>query len=86
MLDIRYVCENLEQVKAALATRSGSYDPTPVYELDLKRRAILKEVEDLKAARNKASDQIAVMKRNKENADELIACLLYTSPSPRDCS
>ena len=75
MLDIRYVCENLEQVKAALATRSGSYDPTPVYELDLKRRAILKEVEDLKAARNKASDQIAVMKRNKENADELIALM-----------
>ena len=56
MLDIRYVCENLEQVKAALATRSGSYDPTPVYELDLKRRTILKEVEDLKAARNKALD------------------------------
>ena len=75
MLDIRYVCENLEQVKAALATRSGSYDPTPVYELDLKRRTILKEVEDLKAARNKASDQIAVMKRNKENADELIALM-----------
>lgn len=75
MLDIRYVCENLEQVKAALATRSGSYDPTPVYELDLKRRAILKEVEDLKAARNKASDQIAVMKRNKENADDLIALM-----------
>lgn len=75
MLDIRYVCENLEQVKAALATRSGSYDPTPVYELDLQRRAILKEAEELKAARNKASDQIAVMKRNKENADELIALM-----------
>ncbi len=75
MLDIRYVCENLEQVKAALATRSGSYDPTPAAELDAQRRAILKEVEELKAARNKASDQIAVMKRNKENADELIALM-----------
>ena len=42
MLDIRYVCENLEQVKAALATRSGSYDPTPVYELDLKRRRAIR--------------------------------------------
>lgn len=75
MLDIRYVCENLEQVKAALATRSGSYDPTQAAELDACRREILKEVEDLKAARNKASDQIAVMKRNKENADELIALM-----------
>ena len=32
-------------------------------------------MEELKAARNKASDQIAVMKRNKENADELIALM-----------
>src|SRR5690606_14658712 len=41
--------------------------------LDQKRRELIVQTEKLKAERNEASQQIAVMKRNKENADEAIA-------------
>ncbi|MFP3421958.1 serine--tRNA ligase, partial [Bacillus sp. SIMBA_161] len=37
------------------------------------RRELIVQTEKLKAERNEASQQIAVMKRNKENADEAIA-------------
>ena len=73
MLDLRFVVENTQKVKDAMATRSGSYDVDEVIRLDAKRRELLKEVEALKAQRNKVSGEIAVMKKNKENADEKIA-------------
>ncbi|EGF48651.1 seryl-tRNA synthetase, partial [Lacticaseibacillus rhamnosus MTCC 5462] len=41
--------------------------------LDEKRRKVTVQTEELKAKRNEVSGQIAVMKRNKENADEQIA-------------
>ena len=37
--------------------------------LDAKRRELIAKTEVLKAERNKVSEQISVMKRNKENAD-----------------
>jgi len=41
--------------------------------LDAKRRELIVKTEELKAERNKVSEQISIMKRNKENADEVIA-------------
>ncbi|MBR2988541.1 MAG: serine--tRNA ligase [Clostridia bacterium] len=73
MLDLKFVVENTQKVKDAMATRSGSYDVDEVIRLDAKRRELLKEVETLKAQRNRVSGEIAVMKKNKKNADEKIA-------------
>ncbi|MBQ8882566.1 MAG: serine--tRNA ligase [Clostridia bacterium] len=73
MLDLKFVVENAQKVKDAMATRSGSYDVDEVLRLDSKRRELLKEVESLKAQRNKVSGEIAVMKKNKQNADDKIA-------------
>ncbi len=73
MLDLKFVVENAQAVKDALANRSGEYNVDAVIELDKKRREILKEVEALKAERNRASAQIAILKKNKQNADEAIA-------------
>lgn len=73
MLDLKFVVENTQKVKDAMATRSGSYDVDEVIRLDAKRRELLKEVEALKAQRNKVSGEIAVMKKNKQNADDKIA-------------
>ncbi|QBK24809.1 serine--tRNA ligase [Ureibacillus thermophilus] len=73
MLDIRRVRENYEEVKKILLTRNedlGNFDEFEV--LDSKRRELIAKTEELKAERNKVSEQIAVMKRNKENADDLI--------------
>ena len=73
MLDIKRVRDNFEEVKKVLLTRNedlGNFDEFEV--LDVKRRELIAKTEVLKAERNKASEQIAVMKRNKEDATEAI--------------
>ena len=73
MLDIKRVRDHFEEVKKVLLTRNedlGNFDEFEV--LDVKRRELIVKTEILKAERNKASEQIAVMKRNKEDATEAI--------------
>lgn len=72
MLDVKFVTENAEKVKAALAERSGTYDVDSVLALDARRKELIREVEALKADRNRASEKIAAMKKAGENADEEI--------------
>lgn len=74
MLDIKRVRDNYEEVKRILLTRNedlGNFDEFEA--LDAKRRELIAKTEELKAERNKVSEQISIMKRNKENADEVIA-------------
>lgn len=73
MLDVKFVVENADLVKAAMKTRSGEYDVDIVLELDRQRREILKEVESLKAERNRESAQVAALKKEKKDASEIIA-------------
>lgn len=73
MLDIRYVVENTESVKRALAGRNGEFPVDKAVDLELRRREIIKEVEALKARRNSESAKVAQLKREKQNADEIIA-------------
>jgi len=63
MLDIQLLREKTEVIKVALARRGGTEPPVDrVLELDAQRRALLTEVEGLKAERNKASKEIGKMK------------------------
>ena len=73
MLDVKFVVENADLVKAAMKTRSGEYDVDIVLELDKCRREILREVEVLKAERNRESAQVAALKKEKKDASEIIA-------------
>lgn len=74
MLDIRFVRANFEEVKAKLGKRGEDISVLNDFEgLDLKRRELIAQTEKLKAERNEASQNIATMKRAKENADEAIA-------------
>ncbi|AKS70315.1 seryl-tRNA synthetase [Staphylococcus schleiferi] len=73
MLDIKLFRSEKEKVKEKVALRG--MDPAVVEEvltLDQQRRDLIQQTEDLKAERNKASQQIAEKKRNKENADDAI--------------
>lgn len=73
MLDIKYVRDNFEAVKKMLLTRNEDLGNLDDFEgLDTKRRDLIAKTEVLKAERNKVSEEIAVMKRNKENADTAI--------------
>ncbi|MFJ7669712.1 serine--tRNA ligase [Lysinibacillus sp. NPDC097195] len=74
MLDIKRVRENFAEIKEMLLTRNEDLGNLDDFEaLDTKRRELIAKAEELKAERNKVSEQISVMKRNKENADEVIA-------------
>ena len=75
MLDLRFVCDNIELVKEKLAKRNSNLDLTELVELAAKRRETIKKTESLKAEKNQASAQIAVMKRNKQPCDDLIAAM-----------
>ncbi|WP_337983049.1 serine--tRNA ligase [Lysinibacillus sp. C5.1] len=74
MLDIKRVRDNFAEIKEMLLTRNEDLGNLDDFEaLDTKRRELIAKAEELKAERNKVSEQISVMKRNKENADEVIA-------------
>lgn len=75
MLDLRFVCDNIELVQEKLAKRNSKIDLTEVVELATERRASIKGVEMLKAEKNQVSAQIAIMKRNKQNCDDLIVSM-----------
>lgn len=74
MLDVKFVRDNYEEVKAKLAKRGEDISEFDQFEpLDQKRRELIAKTEVLKAERNEFSQKISQMKRNKENADDLIA-------------
>lgn len=75
MLDLRFVCDNIDLVKEKLNRRNSKIDITEIAELADKRRELIRTVEAKKAEKNKVSAQIAVMKREKKNCDDLIASM-----------
>ncbi|MBW2614145.1 MAG: serine--tRNA ligase [Deltaproteobacteria bacterium] len=72
MLEIRFIRDNLAEVKNALSNRGGTADFEMFESSDAQRRTILFEIEELRHRRNVVSDKIAGMKKSGENADELI--------------
>src|ERR1035437_3640191 len=72
MLDLGFVRNNLELVERKLAERKASSQIDRFREVDQNRRQLLTEVEGLKNRRNKASDEIARLKREKQSAESQI--------------
>jgi seryl-tRNA synthetase len=73
LLDLSFVRDNLELVKRKMVER-GFGDGIKDFEtLDATRRSALVEAEERKARRNKVSDEIAHLKKQKQDASERIA-------------
>lgn len=73
MLDIKHLRANFTEVKEKLAHRGEDLTDLGKFEnLDVKRREIILEAEQLKSKRNEVSQQVAVLKREKKDADALI--------------
>ena len=72
MLEIKYVRQNLSDVQSALKNRNDDTDLKPLEEIDADRRSLLLEIEDMRHHRNVVSEQIAGMKKQGENTDELV--------------
>ena len=73
MLDLKFVRTNLDLITDTLKNRGYDLDLSEFQYLDKKRRSILARLEDLRYQRNQVSDQIAVLKKDKEDASSLIS-------------
>ena len=68
MLDLRLIRERPDEVQRALAQKGGAELIPEILARDVERRRLLKEVEDLKAQRNIASEAIGRAKRAGQDA------------------
>jgi len=73
MLDLAFVRDNLELAKQKMRERGFESLLDDFARIDLDRRKSLVEAEGGKARRNKVSEEIAALKKQKQDAAELIA-------------
>ncbi len=73
MLDLKFIRENPELVKAAIAKKNDHSDIDRILSIDHQRRELIDKVERLKAERNRVSEQIAEKKKAGESVDNAIA-------------
>jgi seryl-tRNA synthetase len=72
MHDLSYFREHLDVFADMAKKRNMTLDLEGFRDLDKRRRELITENEKRKAQRNKASDEIARLKKEKQNADALI--------------
>jgi len=72
MLEIKFVRQNLSDVKRALEARHSELDISAFQTADDLRRGVLVELEGLRHQRNRVSDQIADLKKVGEDATVLV--------------
>ncbi len=64
MLDVKVLRENLDEVKARMATRGGTIDWNEFVALDRERRDALANIERLKEKKNRLSGEIGKLKKS----------------------
>lgn len=86
MLDIKFIRENTAKAKERLALRGTNYDAAidEAIALDDKRKAIIGEVETLKAKKNKVSKVIPQMKKAGEDTAPIMEEMKEISTRIRD--
>ncbi len=70
MLDLKFIRENSDKVKQAVRNKNEKTDIDLILSLDEKRRSLLTQADELKHQKNMVSDKIALMKKQKQNANE----------------
>jgi len=73
MHDLNYFRDHLDVFADMAKKRGTALDLDAFRKLDKERRELITATEQLKAQRNKASDEIARLKKDKQNAESLIA-------------
>lgn len=81
MLELRFIRENIDLVKEKIKFRNIEHSRIDDFiEIDKKRRELLSEVEGLRNRRKTVSQEIAELKKNKGDADGLIAEMKTVGP------
>ena len=75
MLDIRYIRENEDLVRQAVANKREKADVDRILALDVDRRRLLGEVETLRGERNRVSKEIGDMRKRGEDAAAPMAAM-----------
>ena len=68
MFDLKFIRENKELVKKAIQNKNESLNLDELLELDEKRREAISSVEELKRQRNLSNQAIALLKKEKKDA------------------
>ena len=79
MLDIKFIRENQDAVKKALTDRASKLTLDELLGIDESRRKALAELEELRARRNKANDQISALLKEKKDPKEKISSMKVIS-------
>lgn len=75
MLDIKTIRENPDLVKNNCINKHDSSDIDHLLLLDVRRRTIIQNVEDLKSTRNSVSQEISAFKKSGQDASEKIIAM-----------
>jgi seryl-tRNA synthetase len=79
MHDLNYFRDHLDEFAEMAKRRNTTLDLNGFAALDKERRQLITENEQRKAQRNKASDEIARLKKEKQSADALLAGMKQVS-------
>lgn len=71
MLDIKLIRENPEKINELLKRRNPELSIDEVIQVDVERRAVQTQADELRAKRKTESQKIGEMKKNGQNTDEL---------------
>src|SRR4030095_16032462 len=72
MLDVKLLRENLDEVKARMATRGVVVDWDEFVKIDRERREALANIERLKEKKNRLSGEIGKLKKSGGDASALV--------------
>ena len=84
MLDLKYIRQNIQQVRDALEKKGETVNLDNLLKKDDERRELLFEVEKLKNRRNVVSEEIGRRKKSDEDAAEMITEMKMVSQKIKD--
>ncbi len=73
MLDLKFVLENMDQLKEALSHRGSAFDTSAIDGLNQQRKSFQKDFDQLRFQQNKVSEEIARKKKEKQPVDDVLA-------------
>ncbi len=75
MLDLKFIRDNTQKVKAGLAAKRVTVDLEALLQLDSRRRQLISKIDELKAKKNAANDDISLLIKEKKDPKPFIASM-----------
>jgi seryl-tRNA synthetase len=75
MLDLKIIRENPDKVKAGLAAKRAVANVDALLQLDSRRRQLIVKIDELKAKKNSANDEISRLLKEKQDPKATIAAM-----------